>query len=382
MTNHPDPFPDVISNGDKFFHNYPRDTKFWKFINYTTSVFVIGVAKILLKIFYKVEVNDFHNLTETLQKSRDEKRGLLTIMNHMSTMDDPFLWSCFPMKFYSSLEKIRWCLGAHNICFATKWKGIFFSLGNVLSAERFGGSPFQGVIDCGIYRLSQNGKKDGYSNWMHVFPEAFVLQLKDPHNNSMRYFKWGFTRMILEASKPPLVVPMFGTGFEKIATEDEDVSLWKHFVNSWGTKVNITVGKPVDEKIIDSYRLEWAQLVKKYAKPDDTYLNDKLKYGDEAQSLRSRLASELRLNVANIRHNQRKFPLEDDRFKSHHWWKRYTETEGESDKDVNFIGRNFAIRRFQDFLNIKPAETKDNNIINKKNVKEEKINESLKKKTN
>lgn len=78
-------------------------------------------------------------------------------------------------------------------------------------------------------------------------------------------------------------------------------------------------------------------------------LNDNLKFSEEAQRLRSQVAATLREHVAKIRHEYRKFPLEDPRFKSPSWWKTYTKTEGESDKDVQFIGQNWAIRRLQGF---------------------------------
>ena len=85
-------------------------------------------------------------------------------------------------------------------------------------------------------------------------------------------------------------------------------------------------------------------------KPTD--LSTRLKYGEEAQQLRSKVAAILRDNVAKIRDQERKFPPEDPRFKSPAWWKRFTTTEGKSDPDVKFIGQNWAIRRLQTFLNI------------------------------
>lgn len=370
------PFPDVIKRGDDFFYQYPRDTKWWKFLHYSTSVFVIGVSKIILNIFYNVKVNNYPTLKKSLERSKSEKRGLMTIMNHMSTVDDPFLWGAFPMSLYKSLSNIRFCLGAHNICFKNRFLSTFFSLGGVLSTERFGKGPFQGSIDCSIKILSQNSnnenksinkKTNNYSSWIHVYPEGFVLQLHPPYNNSMRYFKWGVTRMILEASKPPIVVPIFSTGFEKIASEDETIPTWKHFIKSWGTHINVTIGDPIEDSIIESYRREWQVLVSKYSKPDDTDLNDKLKYGEEAQELRSRLASELRLKVSEVRKLNKNLNEEDPRFQDHKWWKIFTQTEGKSDPDVKFIGQNWAIRRLQTFLDINKESEESTNAISKEN---------------
>ena len=386
-------FDDVLNRGDDFLNQYPRRSKAWRFFSYSTSVFVIGVSKLIIKTFYSVKLNNYENLTLARTRSRNENRGMMTVMNHMSTVDDPFIWATLPMSIYSSLNNMRWCLGAHNICFADKIKSFFFSAGQVLSTERFGAGPFQGAIDASIRLLSPDNtipyRNDNFKkfkgnrivlekylppivrkspSWVHVYPEGFVLQLHPPFQNSMRYFKWGITRMILEATKPPIVLPIFTTGFENILPEDETKSGFKQFLNSIGTKINVSFGKPLDDTLIDTYRDEWNQLVLKYSKPGETDLNDELKFGPEAQDLRSRLASELRSAVANIRSEQPDLPSEDPRFSSPKWWKRYTQSEGKSDPDVKFIGQNWAIRRLQKFLNIEPTNEK----IEKKSTDNEK----------
>ena len=370
-------FPDVLHRGDDFLNRYPRRSRAWRFFSYSTSFFVIGVSKLIIKTFYNVTLNNYSNLTAARARSRKENRGLMTVMNHMSTVDDPFIWATLPMSLYSSLENMRWCLGAHNICFAGKIRSFFFSAGQVLSTERFGAGPFQGAIDASIRLLSPDntlpfGEREGKPylppivhtkpSWVHVYPEGFVLQLHPPFQNSMRYFKWGITRMILEATRPPIVLPIFTTGFENILPEDGDEGTnaqetgFQRFRRTIGTKINVSFGKPLDDALVDAYRAEWESLVSKYSSPGDTDLNDTLKYGAEAQDLRSRLAAELRSAVAEIRAEDPSLPEEDPRFKSPSWWKRYTMTEGKSDPDVKFIGQNWAIRRLQKFLNIEPEE--------------------------
>lgn len=361
-------FDDVLHRGDDFLNQYPRRSRAWRFFSYSTSVFVIGMSKLFIKTFYSVTLNNYENLTMARLRSVDENRGFMTVMNHMSTVDDPFIWATLPMSLYSSLSNMRWCLGAHNICFAGKIRSIFFSAGQVLSTKRFGAGPFQGAIDASIRLLSPDDtiyySKDKTNkslppiirekpSWVHVYPEGFVLQLHPPFSNSMRYFKWGITRMILESTKPPIILPIFTTGFENIATEDEEKTGFKHFIKNIGTEINVTFGQPLDDSLIDSFRNEWNGLVKKYSKPEDTDLNEELKYGEEAQNLRSRLAGELREAVSRIRLEKRNLPKEDSRFKNPSWWKRYTQTEGKSDPDVKFIGQNWAIKRLQKFLNIK-----------------------------
>lgn len=386
--------PDVLARGDDFLREFPRHNSIWQSFSQATCLFAVGVSKLILFTCYNVKLNNFEKLETAIYKSKLENRGLMTVMNHMSVVDDPFIWGVFPWRIYKDLDQIRWCLGAHNICFQNSFFTYFFSLGKVLSTERFGAGPFQGSIDATIRLLSPDDTLDlewtphvsmdnkpksislskrimkdyippiarSRPSWVHVYPEGFVLQLMPPHSNSMRYFKWGVTRMILESTKAPIVVPIFSSGFEKIAPESAaDTLIERYLPRNFGSNINVTIGNPIDDKIIDSYRFEWLKLVEKYYDPKcSTDLSWELKYGKEAQNLRSRLAAELREHVANIRHIECNFPQEDERFKSPSWWKRYTETEGLSDPDIQFIGQNWAIRRLQTFLN----EYEESNIHN------------------
>lgn len=374
--------PDVLSRGDDFLAQYPRQSTFWQYASHGVCLLTVGVSKLVLSTCYNTKLNNFHRLEDAIDRSVKENRGLMTVMNHMSVVDDPFIWGVFPWRIYRDLDQIRWCLGAHNVCFQNKVFSTFFSLGKVLSTERFGGGPFQGSIDASIRLLSPDDTLDlewtphcieplktpdlvkkikndyippvarSKPSWVHVYPEGFVLQLLPPHSNSMRYFKWGITRMILESTKAPIVVPIFSTGFEKIAPESAAGTLIERYLpRNFGAEINVTVGNPIDDNILESYRKEWRLLVEKYHDPKhSTDLTEELKTGQEAQDLRSRLAEELRAHVSKIRHEERSFPEEDPRFKSPLWWKRYTETEGASDPEVKFIGKNWAIRRLQKFL--------------------------------
>ncbi|CAI1782513.1 hypothetical protein SEUBUCD646_0P04030 [Saccharomyces eubayanus] len=371
-------FKDVLDRGDEFLEAYPRRNPFWRFMSYSTSLLTFGVSKLLIFTCYKVKLNNYEKLESVLERSKNENRGLMTVMNHMSMVDDPLVWATLPYSLFTSLDNIRWCLGAHNVCFQNKFLANYFSLGQVLSTERFGVGPFQGSIDASIRLLSPDDTLDlqrsshsessvssrkmqetytppiirSKPSWVHVYPEGFVLQLYPPFENSMRYFKWGITRMILEATKPPIVVPIFATGFEKIASEAAKDSMLKQILpRNFGTELNVTIGDPLDDDLIDRYRNEWKHLVEKHYDPKNPNdLSDELKYGEEAQDLRSRLAAELRCHVAEIRNDIRKLPREDPRFKSPSWWKRFNTTEGKSDPDVKVIGENWAIRRLQKFL--------------------------------
>lgn len=383
----------VLERGDDVLGEYPRTAPLWNYASQATCLLAVGWSKLVLYTSYRPSITGLEKLDKALERSRVENRGLMTIMNHMSVVDDPFLWGFLPWKYYKDIDNIRWGLGAHNVCFQNKFLSYFFSLGKVLATERFGVGPFQGSIDAAIRILSpddtlnliydgeestnnawinpnkseldkitplaQKIKQDylppiirSKPSWIHVFPEAFVLQLYPPHSNSMRYFKWGITRLVLEATRQPIIVPIFSTGFEKIAPETAaGGSLLERFLPAnFGTEVKVTIGDPIDDKIIENYRKEWLELIKSHLNSNSPVdLNEELKFGEKAQQLRSKLASELRKAVADIRHSIG-FPEEDPRFKDHKFWHSFTQSEGNSDPDVKFVGQNWAIRRLQKFL--------------------------------
>ncbi|KAH3675500.1 hypothetical protein WICMUC_002691 [Wickerhamomyces mucosus] len=400
----------VLERGDKHLDEYPRTDSWWNLASHATCYLAVGWSKLVLSVSYKTTVKGLDRLDQALERSKLEDRGLMTVMNHMSVVDDPFLWGCLPWSYYKDLDNIRWCLGAKNVCFKNSFLSYFFSLGKILPTDRFGAGPFQGSIDGAIRLLSPDDTLDliydgseetnqrwlniekiipievpnkiaskiqneyispiirNKPSWVHVFPEGFVLQLQPPFHNSMRYFKWGITRMVLESTRQPIILPIFSHGFEKIAPESAAESLVQRYLPAnFGAEVKVVIGDPIDDSIIQNYRKEWLKLVEKF-NAGGTDLNDKLKFDDLAKDLRSRLASELRRAVAKIRDETGEFEKEDSRFKDHKFWKEYTRTEGTSHPDVKFIGQNWAIRRLQGLPDV---NSNDNNDDDKKKKLEE-----------
>lgn len=397
-------FQDVLKRGDEFLEEYPRTNPLWNYASHATCLFMITGSKIILNTLYKPFVHNIEKLDNALAKARLENRGLLTVMNHMSVVDDPAFYAALPWRYHLDIDTIRWGFGAHNICFSNVFQSWFFNLGKILGTKRFGEGPFQGSLDAAIRILSPDDTLDleyapgikeeskpivlqtvnnvydksntdlvkfikptpdstnvlmskspfirTKTSWFHVFPEGFVLQLQEPHNNSMRYFKWGVSRLILESTRAPVVVPIFTYGFEKVAPEDtaeEGIKRW--LPANIGAEIHLTIGDAISDQKIEQYRQEWRKLVAKYIdKSNPTDLSEELKNGNKAQYLRSSLAAYLRDNVLQIRDTIPLFKPEDPRFKDPKFWKIYTNTEGMSNEDVKFVGKNWAIRRFQSHL--------------------------------
>ncbi|ODV82392.1 uncharacterized protein CANTADRAFT_24923 [Suhomyces tanzawaensis NRRL Y-17324] len=394
-------FQDVLRRGEDFLSDYPRTSPLWNAASHLTCLAMTLNTKFLLNLLYKPYLHNIDKLDQALAKARQENRGLLTVMNHMSVVDDPSFYAALPMRYHLDVDTIRWGFGAHNICFLNPALLWFFNLGKILGTKRFGEGPFQGSLDAAIRVLSPDDTLDlefspgvqesqkplliqevninqsrelvrhikptpestnvlmskspfirTKTSWFHVFPEGFVLQLHEPHSNSMRYFKWGVSRLILESTTAPVVVPIFSYGFEKIVPEEtsgEGIKRW--LPAHLGSEIHITIGDAFSDDRIESYRQKWRDLCKAYIDPKNpTDLSEELKNGKKAQALRSGLAAELRQAVLDIRNTIPSLKPEDPKFKDPKYWRLYTETEGMSDPEVKFIGKNWAIKRLQKHL--------------------------------
>lgn len=394
----------------------PRQLVIWNFASHATCFAMSMGFKAMFSTFYNLKLFDIEKLDNALAKARRELRGLVTVMNHMSVVDDPGFYAALPMRYHLDIDTVRWGFGAYNICFSNKALTLFFSLGKILGTKRFGSGPFQGSLDAAIRILSPDDTMDfeylpgvqevekpsliqeasmksppfsaskdlinaikpspastttlmsklpfirHETSWFHVFPEGFVLQLQEPHSNSMRYFKWGVARLILESTRAPVVVPIFAHGFEKVAPEDSaGTGLKRYIPANIGAAIEIFIGDQVSDEKIEAYRSRWRTLCEKYIdvnNPSD--LSPELKTGEEVRTLRSELAADLREAVSDVRTKTGKFPPEDPRFKIPAFWTEYTRTEGKSAPDVKFIGQNWAIKRLQkhlpEYLELEPKE--------------------------
>lgn len=353
-------FDDVLQRGeDELLSTRPRHSLSWILASQFTASTVTAFSKLILTAFYNVELKGLNHLDNAFQYAKDNNRAILTIANHMSTCDDPMLFACLPWRYFFNYNDIRWGLAASNICFTNKISSAFFSLGRILPCERFGRGPFQPSIDACIRLLSPDNSLNlqkftlpppilrNKPSWVHIFPEGFVCQLKSPHENSMRYFRWGTARLVLEPTIAPVVIPIFADGFEKIRPEEIDMKTDYLTPSNIGSTITVNIGKAIDDNVIKSFRDEWKNLCNKYPNKDNNDdLSDELKFGSEARDLRSRVCDYLREQVAQLR-LQNGFREEDPRFKDVNFWKRYTLSRGNSDPDIQFVGLNWAIKEYQ-----------------------------------
>ncbi|KAJ4844911.1 hypothetical protein Tsubulata_002646 [Turnera subulata] len=188
-------------------------------------------AKTVSNLLNTTCVHNPHTLLR-LVNSRPPGLPLITVSNHMSTLDDPLMWGFkgFPV---SDSNLARWVLAAEDICFKNPFFSYFFRLGKCIPITR-GGGIYQPHMDEALQRLS-----DG--EWLHTFPEGKVSQEDAP----IRRLKWGTASLIVRAPVTPIVLPIVHRGFEEVMPE----KYWfgrRPPLPLWNKSINIFVGEPIE----------------------------------------------------------------------------------------------------------------------------------------
>ncbi|WOG86810.1 hypothetical protein DCAR_0206028 [Daucus carota subsp. sativus] len=188
-------------------------------------------AKTVATLLNHTNVHNSHTLLRLL-RSRPPGVPLITVSNHMSTLDDPVMWGFkgFPT---SDASLARWALAAEDICFKNTVLSYFFRLGKCIPITR-GGGIYQEHMNEALDRLS-----DG--EWLHTFPEGKVSQEDAP----IRRLKWGTASLIARSPVTPIVLPIVHRGFEKVMPEDYLFGRRPPFPLC-NKRVEIIVGDPVE----------------------------------------------------------------------------------------------------------------------------------------
>ncbi|CAO0792581.1 unnamed protein product [Mucor circinelloides] len=165
------------------------------------STAVIGTAGLLAKGFMNLSQTKVYGLDkfQSIIDDPNRERGIITVSNHESVLDDPFLWGVLPLKTLFSIHKMRWVLGAADICYTSIFKSYFFVFGQTIPTIR-GAGIYQPGVDFAIDKVNKGG-------WIHIYPEAKVIQ-----ENKMIRFKWGVGRILMDMDHEPLVVPIWHKG--------------------------------------------------------------------------------------------------------------------------------------------------------------------------
>ncbi|KAI9659266.1 MAG: hypothetical protein M1821_001523 [Bathelium mastoideum] len=342
------------------------------------SSLVIGVSGFLCRAFlYALNRTETHGLDRFLRLLDEREnvegrtRGLITVGNHTSVLDDPIMWGVLPFRYQWNPDNIRWTLGSYDITFQNRPMSTFFSVGQALPTHRNQHSPFGGLfqptitqairlLSCGPFKspnpLPVNTKSpapnsdssatstldipDPFTHptaapsqttyttnfvdqfpapaaytsrrhaWVHIFPEGRIHQHL---NKDMLYFKWGISRLILEADTCPDVVPIWIEGFDQVMNESRTFPRW---LPRAGKDISVTFGAKADaEATFGDVRNRWKKLVQEdsrqrlkaqeslqnHGRHDVGVLSEGLKYGREAVELRKETALIVRKLVLELR---------------------------------------------------------------------------------
>ncbi|KAI1082191.1 hypothetical protein F5B20DRAFT_578406 [Whalleya microplaca] len=298
-----------------------------------TSSLVMGLTAALSRGFLyglnSVEVVGLERFLDVLDSRKDvekRQRGLVTVSNHVSVLDDPILWGVLPLRYAFNPSNFRWGLGAHDICFKNKLLGSFFYSGQVLPTHRLQHSPhgglFQPTIPEAIRLLSSQPftspqpssppspspspspsppstasapslshendpftagsdspppntytttgtdhyvAPSSYARNRHAWVHVFPEACVHQHPRlHLRYFKWGISRLILESEPAPDVLPLFVDGAQRLMPEDRR---FPRFVPRAGTRFRVAFGELLDvEAAFGDLRARWRDLVRREEK--------------------------------------------------------------------------------------------------------------------
>ncbi|KAL5215668.1 hypothetical protein ABZP36_007069 [Zizania latifolia] len=198
------------------------------------AVVVAAVGALAKAYASLLNTTTVHNADALLRlvSSRPPGTPLLTVSNHMSTMDDPLMWGFkgFPT---TDAKLGRWVLTAEDICFRNVFMSYIFRLGKCVPITR-GAGIYQDYMNEALELLSTGG-------WLHSFPEGKIAQDDQP----IRRLKWGTASLIVRAPVTPIVLPIVHSGFEKVMPEKSFFGR-RPPVPLWNKEIHIIVGEPIE----------------------------------------------------------------------------------------------------------------------------------------
>ena len=186
--------------------------------------------------------------------------------------------------------------------------------------------------------------------WIHIFPEGRVHQHP---RRTMRYFRWGISRLILEPDNCPDIVPMWIEGYEKVYSEDRG---WPRAMPRAGNEIGVWFGENVagarteaEGNVFEGLRRRWRSLVERDEKEREStgqasrkkelgVLSEGLMYGQEAVELRMECTREARKVVLALR-RKRGLPEEDPKAGLVETWREEGSMDEEGKKkDGSWVG--------------------------------------------
>lgn len=192
---------------------------------------IIKSVASLSRLWLKLAASDFEIKNHEIFKKvlRDRPGPLLTVSNHISTVDDPLIWGGLleaeEVEQMIVEGQMRWAVAARELTFTNPFTSWFFGRGQVIPIVR-GDGIYQPALSEAIEILNTD-------RWLHYFPEGKVIQYK----NQVGRLKWGIGRLLMESQKDITILPIFLKGFDQMKPND--------LMPRFNHKLEVIIGDPV-----------------------------------------------------------------------------------------------------------------------------------------
>lgn len=214
-----------------------------RYLNICVVGVLFGIVVRVLNSFRAIRRKKFLELVFR----RPRGRGLLTVSNHLSVIDDPGLWAALLPWWRMRPEQMRWSLCTDDVFFANPIVAKIIGAGNVIPLDRMGS------LEQPLFKCFQDKLNDGA--WTHLFAEGRVWQewRFDESEPRLGPFKVGVGKLIAHCLTDPVVVPMYHKGLDKVIPEkilpnkkSRKASVPRSILPRIGRKIELYIGDAID----------------------------------------------------------------------------------------------------------------------------------------
>eukprot|EP00887_Chlorella_sp_A99_P008113 scaffold12.g8113.t1 len=174
--------------------------------------------------------------------ARPAGQALLTVSNHVGSIDDPLITSALvPPAYLLRPGAVRWTLCATDRCFKSAALAPFFRAAKVLPVERGAG--------IGQFGMQVAASRLAAGDWVHIFPEGTRSR-----TGKMGPVRRGIGWLVASCERPPLVVPFVHSGMEHVVPKGAKLP------RPW-QEVRVLVGEPVpvDDLLAEARDRGWPE---------------------------------------------------------------------------------------------------------------------------
>jgi 1-acyl-sn-glycerol-3-phosphate acyltransferase len=199
------------------------------------SIAIVGSAcRLFIRAPNNFTLHDAHHMEHSLR--RPAGTALLSVSNHIATVDDPHLLSSIvPYTTLLRAREMRWGVCADDVCFRPGTNLCRLAdLAKVLPIRR-GAGVWQQELDTLIGKLRAG-------EWVHYFPEGKIRQ-----DGRVHPFRRGVGRLAACVQEPArlIVLPFYHTGCDQLQpTTPTSTSVLSR--PNFGSDIHVIFGPPVD----------------------------------------------------------------------------------------------------------------------------------------